>query len=256
MEVKLSSSFQELDGTGEAPARGVRPSSSFSRPALAGPSKPVAPPPLPKDVAVEKYSGLRLRSEPGPDRSVSQVFVSASVESVRLSRRKPLVSSCEMDRKMADRRLIRLSQVPERLTREKLEDSDWVTFAVLVNKVTPQSSSSVRTPHPEVQCFTSSGGPRVFSQFFSPPAGKNFQHLETQRPPQPGRVRVALPVRRRPQAALEEGPGDGGRTPQPEPHEAEGRERRGESLLRGPTELRSNRNRTCWLENIHFLKCL
>ncbi len=48
-----------------------------------------------------------------------------------------------MDRKMADRRLIRLSQVPERLTREKLEDSDWVTFGVLVNKVTPQSNSSV-----------------------------------------------------------------------------------------------------------------
>lgn len=44
---------------------------------------------------------------------------------------------------MANRRLIRLSQVPERLAREKLEDSDWVTFAVLVNKVTPQSSSSV-----------------------------------------------------------------------------------------------------------------
>lgn len=44
---------------------------------------------------------------------------------------------------MADRRLIRLSQLPERLAREKLEDSDWVTFAVLVNKATPQSSSSV-----------------------------------------------------------------------------------------------------------------
>lgn len=44
---------------------------------------------------------------------------------------------------MTDRRVIRLSQVPERLAREKLEDSDWVTFAVLVNKVTPQSSSSV-----------------------------------------------------------------------------------------------------------------
>ena len=44
---------------------------------------------------------------------------------------------------MADRRLIRLSQLPERLTREKLEDSDWVTFAVLVNKATPQSNSSV-----------------------------------------------------------------------------------------------------------------
>lgn len=61
-----------------------------------------------------------------------------------MSLRKPLVSSCEMDRKMADRRLIRLSQVPERLSREKLEDSDWVTFAVLVHKATPQSNSSVR----------------------------------------------------------------------------------------------------------------
>lgn len=44
---------------------------------------------------------------------------------------------------MADRRLIRLSQLPERLAREKLEDSDWVTFAVLVNKATQQSNNSV-----------------------------------------------------------------------------------------------------------------
>lgn len=44
---------------------------------------------------------------------------------------------------MASRRLIRLSQVPERLTRENLEDSDWVTFAVLVGKATQQSNSSV-----------------------------------------------------------------------------------------------------------------
>ncbi|KAK1906782.1 Protein MCM10 like [Dissostichus eleginoides] len=71
------------------------------------------------DVAVEKYSGLRLR--------------------------RPRVSSSEMDRKMADRRLIRLSQLPELMAREKLEDSDWVTFAVLVNKATPQSNSSGKT---------------------------------------------------------------------------------------------------------------
>lgn len=50
----------------------------------------------------------------------------------------------EMDGKMADRKLIRLSQLPERLAREKLEECDWVTFAVLVNKATPQSNSSVR----------------------------------------------------------------------------------------------------------------
>lgn len=44
---------------------------------------------------------------------------------------------------MADRRTVRLSQLPERLAREKLEDSDWVTFAVLVNKSTQKSNSSV-----------------------------------------------------------------------------------------------------------------
>ena len=53
------------------------------------------------------------------------------------------MSSTEMDNKMATRRLIRLSQLPERLAKEKLEDSDWVTFAVLVSKATPQSNSSV-----------------------------------------------------------------------------------------------------------------
>ncbi|KAJ8245558.1 hypothetical protein GJAV_G00272020 [Gymnothorax javanicus] len=75
--------------------------------------------PAPVDVAMEKFSGLRLR--------------------------KPLVSSVEMERKMADRKLIRLSQLPNRLAREKLEDCDWVTFAVLVSKATPQSNSSGKT---------------------------------------------------------------------------------------------------------------
>lgn len=113
VEVKISSSFRPLESASE--------SSGPSRSRTAPPSRPTAAPqpPVPKDVDVEKYSGLRLR--------------------------KPRVSSSEMDRKMADRRLIRLSQVPERLKREKLEDSDWVTFGVLVNKATPQSSSSGKT---------------------------------------------------------------------------------------------------------------
>uniref|UniRef100_A0A8K9XRB2 Protein MCM10 homolog n=1 Tax=Oncorhynchus mykiss TaxID=8022 RepID=A0A8K9XRB2_ONCMY len=59
--------------------------------------------------------------------------------------RRPRVSSTEMDRKMADRKLIRLSQLPGRLAREKLDECDWVTFAVLVNKATPQSNSSGKT---------------------------------------------------------------------------------------------------------------
>ncbi|XP_029317997.1 protein MCM10 homolog isoform X2 [Cottoperca gobio] len=125
VEIKLGSSFQPAAITSELFSPLHSPAASRSTPAPAAASRstpaPAASslPPLPKDVAVEKYSGLRLR--------------------------KPRVSSSEMDRKMADRRLLRLSQVPERLAREKLEESNWVTFGVLVNKVTPQSNSSGKT---------------------------------------------------------------------------------------------------------------
>ncbi|KAM7377984.1 hypothetical protein PAMA_013070 [Pampus argenteus] len=119
VEIKIGSSFQPVESTSKITNPLRSPPASQSRPGAAGQPKPASLPPLPKDVAVERYSGLRLR--------------------------KPRVSSCEMDRKMADRRLIRLSQLPERLAREKLEDSDWVTFAVVVNKATPQSSSSGKT---------------------------------------------------------------------------------------------------------------
>ncbi|XP_034019732.1 protein MCM10 homolog [Thalassophryne amazonica] len=111
VEIRLGSSFQPIESKSQIAVPQRSPPGSQSRPA--------PPPPPPKDVAVEKYSGLRLR--------------------------KPRVSSSEMDRKMADRRLIRLSSVPERLTREKLEESDWVTFAVLINKATPQSNNSGKT---------------------------------------------------------------------------------------------------------------
>ncbi|XP_077399943.1 protein MCM10 homolog isoform X2 [Vanacampus margaritifer] len=119
VEIKMGSSFLPVERTSK-PATSQRPSTSFQSRLRSTSS--VGPPKLdsfPKDVAMEKYSGLRLR--------------------------KPLVSSSDMDRKMADRRLIRLSQVPERLQREKLEDSDWVTFGVLVSKATPQSSNSGKT---------------------------------------------------------------------------------------------------------------
>nr|XP_033470843.1 protein MCM10 homolog [Epinephelus lanceolatus] len=119
VEIKIGSSFQPVESTSKVYKPLRSPSASQSSPAPAAQPKPSSLPALPKDVGVEKYSGLRLR--------------------------KPRVSSSEMDRKMADRRLIRLSQVPERMAREKLEDSDWVTFAVLVSKVTPQSSSSGKT---------------------------------------------------------------------------------------------------------------
>lgn len=152
VEVKIGSSFQPLESASEPCGRPLSPPPSHVRTSAAGepkPSKPAAPPPVPKDVGVEKYSGLRLRSEPLACGRGSRWFIELWRTEVwtdafgRCFIRKPRVSSSEMERKMADRRLIRLSQVPERLKREKLEDSDWVTFAVLVSKATPQSSSSV-----------------------------------------------------------------------------------------------------------------
>jgi len=62
--------------------------------------------------------------------------------------RKPRLSSIDIEQKMSTRRLIKLSQLPDRLARDNLEDSDWVTFAVVINKITPQSKNNVRA-----QCF-------------------------------------------------------------------------------------------------------
>ncbi|CAB1451880.1 unnamed protein product [Pleuronectes platessa] len=119
VEIKLGGTFQPVESTSKVYKPLRSPPATKPSPAASAAAKPSYLPALPKDVAIEKYSGLRLR--------------------------KPRVSSIDMDRRMGDRRLIRLSQVPECLAREKLEDSDWVTFGVLVNKATPQSSSSGKT---------------------------------------------------------------------------------------------------------------
>ncbi|KAK7823895.1 hypothetical protein U0070_020566 [Myodes glareolus] len=70
-------------------------------------------------VSVEAFSGLRLR--------------------------RPRVSSTEMNRKMTGRKLIRLSQIKEKIATENLEETDWVTFGVILRKVTPQSTNSGKT---------------------------------------------------------------------------------------------------------------
>ncbi|XP_031214204.1 protein MCM10 homolog isoform X1 [Mastomys coucha] len=70
-------------------------------------------------VSVEAFSGLRLR--------------------------RPRVSSTEMNRKMTGRKLIRLSQIKEKMATENLEEMDWVTFGVILRKVTPQSANSGKT---------------------------------------------------------------------------------------------------------------
>ncbi|KTF88487.1 hypothetical protein cypCar_00048057, partial [Cyprinus carpio] len=63
----------------------------------------------------------------------------------------PRLSSIDIEQKMASRRLIKLSQLPDRLARDNLEDSDWVTFAVMINKITPQSKSNLclTVDHPQ-----------------------------------------------------------------------------------------------------------
>uniref|UniRef100_A0A8C8RVU9 Protein MCM10 homolog n=1 Tax=Pelusios castaneus TaxID=367368 RepID=A0A8C8RVU9_9SAUR len=58
---------------------------------------------------------------------------------------KPRVSSVEMDRKMAGRKLIRLSQLQDKLAGGNLEETDWVTFGVIIKKITPQSSNNGKT---------------------------------------------------------------------------------------------------------------
>ncbi|XP_003410780.1 protein MCM10 homolog [Loxodonta africana] len=74
---------------------------------------------LAQPVSVEAFSGLRLR--------------------------RPRVSSTEMNKKMVGRKLIRLSQIKEKMASETLEEIDWVTFGVIVKKVTPQSSNNGKT---------------------------------------------------------------------------------------------------------------
>ncbi|XP_068132237.1 protein MCM10 homolog [Hyperolius riggenbachi] len=75
--------------------------------------------PAHQNVSLEKFSGLRLRN--------------------------PKVSSTEMERKMNGRKLIRLVQLKHKIATEKLEDQDWVTFGVMIKKITPQSSNNGKT---------------------------------------------------------------------------------------------------------------
>ncbi|CAM4483080.1 protein MCM10 homolog [Caretta caretta] len=106
-----SSSFQPLRSTpGNRPKMATRDRT----PQVQGSSSVTDQP-----VSVETFSGLRLR--------------------------KPRVSSVEIDRKMAGRKLIRLSQLQGKLAGGNLEETDWVTFGVIIKKITPQSSNNGKT---------------------------------------------------------------------------------------------------------------
>ncbi|XP_053319241.1 protein MCM10 homolog [Spea bombifrons] len=113
---KLSSSVNKTPPQKRSPTT-HQPEKSIAKPSpsTGTPGKlPVSP-----QISIEKFSGLRLR--------------------------RPRVSSVEMERKMNGRKLIRLSQLQSKIAAGKLEDEDWVTFGVVLKKITPQSTNNGKT---------------------------------------------------------------------------------------------------------------
>ncbi|XP_040199341.1 protein MCM10 homolog [Rana temporaria] len=99
--------------------------------------------PVGKSVA-KTSPAAKASPQPAPSRpSSSQQMSFEKFSGLRL--RKPRVSSLEMERKMGGRKMIKLFQLQSKITTEKLEDQDWVTFGVIVKKVTPQSSNNGKT---------------------------------------------------------------------------------------------------------------
>ncbi|XP_052012722.1 protein MCM10 homolog [Apodemus sylvaticus] len=129
------------------PSQPLQLTSSFLAPKSS--SSGSASPPSPQAVPGNRRSGMtghQSRATPGTSGErppqVSQVSVEA-FSGLRL--RRPRVSSTEMNRKMTGRKLIRLSQIKEKMATENLEEKDWVTFGVILRKVTPQSANSGKT---------------------------------------------------------------------------------------------------------------
>lgn len=118
----------------------LEPKSSSSRPKSA---------PSPQTVPGNKPSGMNRNQSagtPGNSEKRAPQVPQVSVEAFSgLRLRRPRVSSTEMDRKMTGRKLIRLSQIKEKIATENLEETDWVTFGVILRKVTPQSTNSGKT---------------------------------------------------------------------------------------------------------------
>ncbi|XP_049480553.1 protein MCM10 homolog isoform X1 [Panthera uncia] len=93
-----------------------------------------------------KPSGLTRDHSAGTPRSSGEPQTVICVEAFSgLRLRRPRVSSTEMNKKMIGRKLIRLSQLKEKMASEKLEEIDWVTFGVILKKITPQSCNSGKT---------------------------------------------------------------------------------------------------------------
>ncbi|ERE79619.1 putative protein MCM10 isoform 2 [Cricetulus griseus] len=118
LEAKSSSSMSKSASPPQA-VRGNKPTGMTRNQSAGTPGNSEERAPQVPQVSVEAFSGLRLR--------------------------RPRVSSTEMNRKMTGRKLIRLSQIKEKMATENLEETDWVTFGVILRKVTPQSANSGKT---------------------------------------------------------------------------------------------------------------
>ncbi|XP_019062630.1 protein MCM10 homolog isoform X3 [Fukomys damarensis] len=104
------------------------------------PSQPQQP------VPGERHSGVTRDRGSGTTGSLGEPAQLVSTEAFSgLRLRRPRVSSTEMSKKMVGRKLIRLSQIKEKMAVQKLEEMDWVTFGVILKKVTPQSTNSGKT---------------------------------------------------------------------------------------------------------------
>ncbi|KAL2761487.1 protein MCM10-like protein isoform 2 [Daubentonia madagascariensis] len=115
----------------------AEPKSSSSR-MTSAPSQPL------QTIPGNKPSGVMREKSAGTPGGPGEMAQTVSVEAFSgLRLRRPRVSSTEMNKKMTGRKLIRLSQIKEKMAREKLEEIDWVTFGVILKKVTPQSMNSV-----------------------------------------------------------------------------------------------------------------
>uniref|UniRef100_A0A8C2RMZ1 Protein MCM10 homolog n=1 Tax=Capra hircus TaxID=9925 RepID=A0A8C2RMZ1_CAPHI len=124
----------------------VSPAGEYSRPLVShclGSMTSVPSQPL-RTTPGNKPGGMTRDQSTGTPRSSGEMAQAVSVEAFSgLRLRKPRVSSTEMNKKMIGRKLIRLSQLKEKMANEKLEEIDWVTFGVILKKITPQSSNSV-----------------------------------------------------------------------------------------------------------------
>uniref|UniRef100_G1NWQ9 Protein MCM10 homolog n=1 Tax=Myotis lucifugus TaxID=59463 RepID=G1NWQ9_MYOLU len=118
----------------------LEPKSSPSK-MVCAPSQPLRMMPGNKPNWMTRDKGVEATRSSG---DIAQPVSVEAFSGLRLSRR-PRVSSTEMNKKMTGRKLIRLSQLKEKMASEKLEEVDWVTFGVILKKVTPQSCNSGKT---------------------------------------------------------------------------------------------------------------